>query len=152
MYGEGFMSEDANQYIVIAGCGRLGVRLANQLSRDGHRIVAIDHDERKFAGLSAEFSGFRLLGDVTELSILEQAKTHLANKFIAVTRDDNVNLATAQIAQVVFQVPIVVARVWDPQREAIFREYGIYTVCPLILATEDLLRRFKELRPQETQA
>jgi trk system potassium uptake protein TrkA len=146
------MSEDTNQYIVIAGCGRLGVQLANRLSREGHRIVAIDHDERKFAGLSSEFSGFRLLGDVTELTVLEQAKTHLADKFIAVTRDDNVNLATAQIAQVVFQVPIVVARVWDPQREAIFREYGIYTVCPLILAVEDLLRRFQEFRPRETQA
>ena len=76
--------------------------------------------------------------------MLKQAKTNEADKFIAVTRDDNVNLAIAQIAQVVFKVPFVMARVNDPQREAIFREFGIHTVCPLLLAHEDLLRHFAE--------
>jgi len=132
------------EYIIIAGCGRLGVHLANQLSRQGHSIVVIDTNDAKFRNLSAEFTGFRLEGDAAELAVLKQAKASEADKVIAVTREDNVNLAIAQIAQTVFQVPVVVARVNDPQREAIFRELGIHTVCPLLLAHDDLLRRFAQ--------
>lgn len=116
--------------------------MANQLSRQGHSIVAIDVNEAKLRNLSAEFSGFRLEGDASELAVLRQAKAQEADKLIAVTRDDNVNLAIAQIAQVVCNVPVVVARVNDPEREAIFRELGIHTVCPLLLANDDLLHRF----------
>jgi trk system potassium uptake protein TrkA len=130
------------EYIIIAGCGRLGIHLANQLSREGHSIVVIDVADAKFRNLSAEFSGFRIEGDASELEVLKQAKTNEADKFIAVTRDDNLNLAIAQIARTVFKVPFVVARVNDPQREAIFREFGIHTVCPLLLAHDDLIRRF----------
>jgi trk system potassium uptake protein TrkA len=130
------------EYIIVVGCGRLGVHLANQLSRQGHSVVAIDVNDAKFRNLSAEFSGFRLEGDALELDVLKQAKTASADKLIAVTHDDNVNLAIAQIAHAVFEVPVVVARVNDPQREAIFRELGVHTVCPLLLAHDDLLRRF----------
>lgn len=141
------------EYIIIAGCGRLGVHLANQLSRQGHSVVVIDVNDAKFRNLSAEFSGFRLEGNASELAMLKQAKASSADKLIAVTRDDNVNLAIAQIAHVVFKVPVVFARVNDPQREAIFREFGVRTVCPLLLAHDDLLSHFtpqsggKEVEP-----
>lgn len=138
-----------SEYIILAGCGRLGIHLANQLSRQGHSIVAVDVDEAKFRNLSAEFSGFRVEGDASELALLKQAKAGKADKLIAVTRDDNVNLVIAQIAHVIFKIPVVVARVNDPQREAIFREFGIHTVCPLRLANDDLVRRFAAA-PQAT--
>ena len=99
-------------------------------------MVVIDVNEAKFQNLSAEFSGFRLEGDASELEILKQAKTLDAHKLIAVTRNDNVNLTIAQIAKTVFHVPTVVARVSDPQREAIFRELGIHTVSPVLLAAD----------------
>ena len=136
------MSERRKEYIVIAGCGRLGAQMANQLSRDGHSVVVIDVNEAKFQNLSAEFSGFRLEGDASELEVLKRAKAQEAQKVIAVTRSDNVNLAIAQIAKVVFHVTTVVARVSDPQREAIFRELGIHTVSPVLLAADELVRRF----------
>lgn len=137
------------EYIIIAGCGRFGALLANQLSRQGHSIVVVDTNDVKFRNLSGEFSGFRLEGDATELSVLQQAKAHEADKLIAVTRDDNVNLAIAQVAKEIFKVPLVVARVNDPQRESIFRELGIHTVCPLLLAHDDLLRRFNVATTQK---
>ena len=136
------MNQRQREYIVVAGCGRLGGHLANRLSREGHSVVVIDVNEAKFQNLSAEFSGFRLEGDASELEILKQAKTLDAHKLIAVTRNDNVNLTIAQIAKTVFHVPTVVARVSDPQREAIFRELGIHTVSPVLLAADQLVSRF----------
>lgn len=128
-----------NQHIIVAGCGRLGRHLANNFSALGHGVVAIDSEERRLAQLSAEFSGFRLEGDATELSLIKQAKAAEADLLVAVTGIDNVNLAIAQIGKVIFAIPRVVARVNDMQHEAIFRDLGIETVCPLSLAARDLL-------------
>jgi trk system potassium uptake protein TrkA len=137
-------SRKAGEFVIVVGCGRLGAYLASQLSQDGHSVVVVDVDESSFASLTAGFSGFRLEGDATELAVLRQAKTDKADRLIAVTPHDNVNLAVAQIGKTIFQVPRVVARVSDPQREAIFRDLGIHTVCPLSLAASQLLGRFAD--------
>lgn len=126
-------------YIVIVGCGRLGAYLANQLSRAGHLVVVIDADDKTFSGLSSDFSGFRVVGDATELAVLREAKLDKADVLLAVAREDNVNLMVAQIAGKLFQVGKVLARVFDPSREAIYNQHGIETVCPTSLVAASLM-------------
>ncbi len=126
-------------FVVIVGCGRLGSHVANRLSASGHSVVAIDLQQSTFAALSPEFGGFRLEGDATELSVLTLARTERADVFIATTSDDNVNLMAAQIAQTFFDVPRVVARVFDPARESLYRELGVTPICPTTLAVDALL-------------
>lgn len=130
-----------SQYIVIAGCGRLGSYLSNQLSREGHSVVVIDKKAAGFAHLSADFSGFRLEGDATQMLTLKAAKTHMAHALIATTHDDNVNLMVAQVARELFKVPKVMARVFDPRREQIYSRLAIETVCPTTVAAAMLLER-----------
>jgi trk system potassium uptake protein TrkA len=127
-------------YIVIVGCGRVGSYLANQLSRDGHSVVVIDRDEGTFENLSADFSGFRLEGEATEMAVLKQAKLRNADVLIATTHQDNVNLMVAQAARKVFSVPQVVARVYDPRREQVYAQLGIETICPTTVAAELFLK------------
>ena len=127
-------------YIVIVGCGRLGSHVANRLSRDGHSLVVIDLQESAFANLSPEYSGFRVEGDATERTVLKQAKVDKADLLIAATRDDNVNLMVAQVARAAFKVPRVLARVFNPKREAIYRRLGVETVCPTLVAAELFLK------------
>jgi len=141
------MGKAEAQYVIVAGCGRLGAHVAGELSRAGHSVVVVDLDEKRFALLPVEFGGFRLEGDATEVAVLKQAKADKADRLIAVTSDDNVNLVVAEIGRNVFQIPLVFARVSDPQREAIFRELDVHTVCPLTLAAGDLLARL--LQPGE---
>jgi trk system potassium uptake protein TrkA len=126
-------------YIAIIGCGRLGSHLANQLSRIGHSVVAIDVDEAMFDDLSPDFSGFRVEGDATRLSVLRTAKLKDADVLFATTHDDNVNLMVAQIARKIFNVPHVLARVFDPKREKVFDQLGIETICPTSVAAEMFL-------------
>jgi trk system potassium uptake protein TrkA len=128
-----------NKYIVIVGCGRLGSQLANSLSRDGNSVVVIDTIESTFHNLSADFSGFRINGDATHLTMLKKTKLKDADVLIAATQDDNVNLMVAQIAQKIFQVPRVLARVFDPKREQIYAQLGIETICPTSVAAEIFL-------------
>jgi len=127
-------------YIVVIGCGRLGSLLANQLSGDGHDLVVIDREEAAFDTLSVEFSGFKLVGDAIEQAVLQQAEIEKANYVFAVTSEDNINLMVAQIANRIFDVPNVIARIDDPARETIYREFGIQTISPTQLTAEAFLK------------
>ena len=133
-----------SQYIVIVGCGRLGSLLASQLSSQGHSVVVIDQQEKTFNNLSSEFSGFNVVGDAAELATLRQAKADKADCLLAVTSEDNINLMVAQIARTVFEIPTVLARVFDPAREAIYQELEIDTISPTQLSADLFLQRLGE--------
>jgi len=127
---------EKNLYIVIVGCGRLGSLLANQLSQKGHSVLVIDPSEDAFNNLSPGFSGFRIPGDASQLTILKEAKLEKADVFFATTQSDNVNLMVAQVARKLFQVPQVLARIEDPKREDVFNRLGIETICPTSVGAE----------------
>jgi trk system potassium uptake protein TrkA len=129
----------SNSYVVVVGCGRLGSLLANRLSSLGSSVVVIDREDAAFENLSTEFSGFRVTGDAAELAVLRQARIDKAECLLAITSHDNVNLMVAQVAQTVFDVPQVMARVNDPSREAVYREFGIETICPTNLTAAAFL-------------
>ena len=129
-----------SQYIVVVGCGRLGSILASRLSGEGNSVVVIDRNEAAFKALSSEFSGFQVTADATELATLRAAKADKADCLLAVTDSDNINIMVAQIAKKLFGVSSVLARVFDPAREAIYGEFGIATISPTQLSTEAFIQ------------
>lgn len=131
-----------SEYIIIVGCGRLGSVLANELSATGHRLVVIDIEEASFDSLSTEFSGYKIIGDAIEVNVLRRANLEEADFLFAMTTQDNVNLMVAQIARKIFHVPHVVARVFDPAREAVYQEFGIDTISPTKLAADAFMEMF----------
>ncbi len=135
------------QYIVIVGCGRPGSLLAGRLSSLGSSVVVIDRSEAAFQKLSVEFSGFQVVGNAAELTILRQAKTDKADCFLATTNDDNLNLMVAQIAQTVFKVPKVMARIFNPAREPVYRQFGLETISPTLLSSEAFLTALQNRTP-----
>ena len=126
----------ASQYIVVVGCGRLGSILASRLSSQGNSVVVIDPYESSFSNLSSDFSGFQITGDASEIEILRSAKVDRADCLLAVTDKDNINLMVTQIAKQIFQTSIVLARVFDPAREKIYRDFGIATISPTQLSAD----------------
>ena len=126
---------------VIAGCGRLGSYLANKLSALGYSIMIVDIDEKAFRNLSVEFSGFHIIGDVTEFKVLERTKLGEADFFIATTGEDNVNIMSAQVAKRMFTVRQVIARVSDPKRDEAYSELGLLTVCPTAISADVFLEK-----------
>jgi len=122
------------RFVIIAGCGRLGSLLAYELSRAGDSVVVIDLDERKFAALSSGFGGFRVVGDALEAAVLRRAQIERADCFLATTAEDNTNLMLVQVAKTIFNVPVVIARLFNPLYAPIYREMGIDAVSPTALA------------------
>lgn len=126
--------------IVVIGCGRLGSILANHLSKNGHKVVVIDRYATAFDKLTADFSGYQFVGNAVEYHVLKEAQIGHADTLFATTTSDNTNLMIAQIAQKIFHVARVVARVYDPSREDIYRQFGIKTISPTQLSAQAFLK------------
>jgi trk system potassium uptake protein TrkA len=112
------------------GCGRVGARVASLLDHSGNAITVIDTDSRAFRRLAAGFGGETVIGTGIDEDVLRKAGIEGADAFIAVTNGDNRNIMAAQVARLIFEVPMVVCRIYDPVREDTYRRLGLTTVCP----------------------
>ncbi len=118
---------------IIMGCGRVGSRLANVLDAEGHDVTVIDLNVRSFRRLRQDFTGSTVLGTGIDEDVLRRAGVEQADVFVATTEGDNRNIMSAQIAQKVFDVPTVIARIYDPGRADIFDKLGVKTYCPTLV-------------------
>jgi trk system potassium uptake protein len=116
--------------VVIMGCGRVGARIASLLDHSGNAITVIDTDSRAFRRLPAGFGGETVIGTGIDEDVLRKAGIEEADAFIAVTNGDNRNIMAAQVARLIFEVPMVICRIYDPVREDTYRRLGLTTVCP----------------------
>jgi trk system potassium uptake protein TrkA len=112
-------------YIIIMGCGRVGSELAKLLSLEDYDVVIIDKKESSFARLGGAFNGITVKGSGISPKTLQEANIHKADIFCAFTNSDNVNIMAAQVARGIFKVPRVIARVYDPQKAAIYKTFGL---------------------------
>lgn len=128
----------ANDYIIIVGCGRLGANLSNSLSDSGCGVMIIDEREEAFRKISPSYGGLSLVGNATELNTLNEANIDNATAIIIVTNNDNTNILVAQIVKEIYKIEHVIARLYDPERECVYREFGIDTICPAILSAKEI--------------
>jgi trk system potassium uptake protein TrkA len=127
--------------VVVVGCGRVGSELAGALERDGHVVSVIDKNRNAFRRLPENFSGTAVLGFGFDRDHLEQAGIGEATALAAVTNGDNSNILTARIARENYEIPNVVARIYDPRRAAIYQKLGIPTVATVAWTTDQVMRR-----------
>ena len=128
-------------HVVVVGCGRVGSELAVALESEGHTVAVIDKNRNAFRRLPERFTGRAVLGFGFDRDHLEQAGIREADAVAAVTNGDNSNILTARIARETYDVPHVVARIYDPRRAVIYRQLGISTVAAVAWTTDQVLRR-----------
>ncbi|MGE5589417.1 MAG: potassium channel family protein [Bacillota bacterium] len=123
-------------YVVIVGCGAVGSRLARTLSREGHDVVVIDRHANAFKSLGSGFNGTTVVGTGIDEDVLRKAGIEQADAMAAVTSNDNTNIMAAQVAKEIFSVPRVMARIFDPDREYVYHEFGLETISPTAVGVE----------------
>ena len=128
-------------HVVVVGCGRVGSQLAIALEDGGHSVSVIDKSRNAFRWLPEGFGGKAVHGFGFDRQHLEQAGIRDAEAFAAVTNGDNSNILSARIARETYEVPNVVARIYDPKRAAIYQRLGIPTVAAVAWTTDQVLRR-----------
>jgi trk system potassium uptake protein TrkA len=108
--------------IAIAGAGKVGRYVANDLNRKGHEVVLIEQDADKAAALQKEVDVSWIIGDACELHTLDEAVLSSCDVMVAATGDDEDNLVISLLAKQEFAVPRVVARVNYPDNAWLFTE------------------------------
>lgn len=117
-------------YVVIAGGGKIGSYLATTIMENDNEVAIIERDENLCQFLSEYLTGRFLIieGDCCESRILQDAGVERADVFVASTGQDETNLVSCELADSLFDVPRIVARVNSPRNLKIFREVGIECV------------------------
>jgi len=112
-------------YIVVIGGGKVGYHLGKALLSEGHEILIIEKERIRIEFISNDLGGVCLLGDGCEVSTQADAGASRADMLVSVTGDDEDNLVACQVAKHKFKVPHTIARINNPNNEAIFRRLGI---------------------------
>lgn len=111
--------------VIIVGCGRVGSELALLLSREGNNVAVVDNNKTSFHRLGGTFNGLCVTGNGFDLEVLRRAGVESADAFVVVTNGDNTNIMASQVAKKIFNVPKVIARVYDPRRADIYKRFGL---------------------------
>jgi len=141
--------------IAIAGAGAVGRSVARELLENGHKVLLIERDPRKYQPHSVPDADW-FLADACELASLNECQLHICDVVLAATGDDKVNLAAGLLAKSEFAVSHVVARVNEMRNERLFTEawgidVAVSTPRAIVAATEGTidvghLVRMMELR------
>jgi trk/ktr system potassium uptake protein len=112
-------------YLIIMGGGRVGYYLGRTLLEEGHEIALVESNPEIYGMVSRQLDCPVIMGDGSMYSVLEKAGAKRCNVFVAVTNHDQDNLIGCEVAKLEFGVPKTIARVKNPQNEAIMQQLGV---------------------------
>src|SRR5262245_11087755 len=104
---------------IIVVCGRVGAELCYRLFKSGHQAVRVDRRKEAFNSLHPDFSCRTLEGEGLAESVLERASIREADGVAAVTNSDTMNAVVAHISREFYNVPVIVARNYDPNLRSV---------------------------------
>jgi trk system potassium uptake protein TrkA len=110
-------------FVLIAGGGRTGARLANLLINQNYKVRMVEN-RRNLLGLLHQELPTEVIyeGNPVDPSILEAAGIREVHAVAAVTSDDSSNLAICFLGKTMFEVPRTIARVNNPNNAWLFNE------------------------------
>jgi trk system potassium uptake protein TrkA len=110
-------------FVLIAGGGRTGARLANLLINQNYKVRLVENRRELLGRLHQELPTEVIYeGNPVDPSILEAAGIREVHATAAVTSDDSTNLAICFLGKTMFEVPRTIARVNNPNNAWLFNE------------------------------
>ena len=136
-----FSKEREARRICIVGGGVVGKALARELLEQQATVMMIERDLATAEEVSAEFQGIEVVhGDGTDGALLEEEEVGTYDLFAAVTRQDEINLMAALLAQRAGckRTATIVQRA---DYTSIYRQLGVDIVLsPRTVASDQILR------------
>ncbi|MAD57395.1 MAG: Trk system potassium transporter TrkA [Porticoccus sp.] len=138
--------------IIIVGAGRVGTTLAQHLSAESNDISVIDWNEKKLVKLQERIDIRVVCGMGSHPNILIKAGIEDANMLVAVTKSDELNIVTCQVAHSLFRTETKIARVRSASyteknyRDKLFNEKNFpvdFIISPEKVVTDYICRLIK---------
>jgi trk system potassium uptake protein len=123
---------------LVIGCGRVGSAVALELDRRGWEVTAVDEKEDALQRLGENWSGGFVVGHGMDIDVLNEAGIENADAVVVATDGDNTNLVIGQLAKKRFGIETTVVRILDPNRAALYKKLGLWTVSPTSTAIDTL--------------
>jgi trk system potassium uptake protein len=130
--------EDFRMKVIVVGCGRFGIELANRLSQRGHEVCLVDNIPAAFSALPSDFHGRTVEGDALNQDVLRRAGIETADAVAVVTNNDALNMTVGHVARTLYNVPKVAARNYDPHCRTLFEEFGLQVVASSVWGAQRL--------------
>ena len=127
--------------VIVVGCGRVGSRLAGMLSDNGANVCVVDIKADAFSNLGRNFNGSTVQGLGYDEDTLVKAGIEDCDVVAAVTQSDNANLMTTEVASRLYNVPHVIARLYNSDHERAYMQLGIDYVCGTTLVAEEFFSK-----------
>lgn len=110
-------------FVLIAGGGRTGARLANLLLNQDYKVRLVENRRDLLSHLHQELPTEVIYeGHPVDPVVLEAAGARDAHVVAAVTSEDSLNLALCFVTKTLFNVPRTIARVNNPNNAWLFNE------------------------------
>ena len=132
-------------FVLIVGGGKVGANLARSLLVEGYEVALVENNRHKYEDLEREFGHAAVLGDGTEIHVLQKAGVGRADHVVSVTGDDEDNIIISQLAREKFGLQNIIARVNNPRNQATFDALGIR---PTVNSVRSLLSLIEHHLPQ----
>lgn len=100
--------------IIVVGCGKVGLNLADQLNKEGHNITIVDNDEKELRHAVDFLDVMGVHGNGAMPQTLREAGISEAEVLIAATNQDEVNMLCCLFAKREGHCSTI-ARIRDPQ-------------------------------------
>ncbi|QIL83160.1 Trk system potassium transporter TrkA [Diaphorobacter sp. HDW4A] len=97
--------------IIILGAGRVGASVADSLESERNDITVIDQDPERLRELESRYDLRGVVGNGIDPRVLAEAGANDTDLLIACAAQDETNLVCCKVAQVMFNVPKLIARV-----------------------------------------
>jgi len=131
-------------YVVVVGCGKIGLEVAARLSSIGFNVTIIDKNPESVSRLPEDYGGFVIVGDATERETMERAKASKADMLIATTEDDTTNYFVSLVGAKIYGIPSIISLVNNRENVQLFERSGINVISPINLAVESFERSILE--------
>jgi trk system potassium uptake protein TrkA len=126
-------------YAIITGGGKIGYYLARSLINHDYEVLLLEKNSSSYRQLSSDLGDVIMQGDGCDPLVLKRAGIERADLVVAATGDDPDNLVTCQMAIHCFHRQRVIARVNNPDNEALFDKLGVHERVNSTAALLDLL-------------
>ena len=110
-------------FVLIAGGGRTGARLANLLINQNYKVHLVENRRELLGYLHQELPTEVIYeGNPADPSILEAAGIREVHAVAAVTSSDASNLAICYLSKTMFEVPRTISRINNPNNAWLFND------------------------------
>jgi trk system potassium uptake protein TrkA len=116
---------------MIIGAGDLGMPIIHYLSERGHRLTVIEMDEKRCKEIADHSDAAIFQGSGTDPEVWKNIDADKMDTLLALTNDDEINIKACEVAKKRFGIPLVIARVRQPENKAKSKEAGAdVAICP----------------------